>query len=131
MTSSQDEIAATSDAVNENDIIVTLDLKSSGGPSLVHGIVHRSSPENFTVDSDEAGASVFLEAQDMAEIVAVSKLRWGYDPQKFTCPYCKVEDFSANHLEHTPFVWAGENRGKRYLKIALHRLSAETIRLQA
>ena len=58
MTSSHDEIASASDVVDENDIIVAVDLKSSGGPSLVHGIVHRSLPENFTAaDSDEAVAS--------------------------------------------------------------------------
>ena len=109
MNSSLDEIAATAESISENDVIVTVDLKASSGPSLVQGIAHRPPADTYlmTPDGDEASPSTFLEARDMAQIVAVSKLRWGYDPQEFTCPYCKVEDYSANHLEHTPFVWAG------------------------
>jgi len=48
-----------------------------------------------------------LTKEEMANIVAVSRMKWGSDPQMFTCPYCQHEDYSANHMEHTPFVWTG------------------------
>ena len=35
--------------------------------------------------------------QDLQKVLDVSRLHWGRDPLKFKCPYCHVEDFSANH----------------------------------
>ena len=35
--------------------------------------------------------------QDLQKVLDVSRLHWGRDPVKFKCPYCHVEDFSANH----------------------------------
>jgi hypothetical protein len=112
MNANTDAIAVTSDSVHEDDVIVTVDLRTSGGPSLVQGIVHRSPAANEPgTEVGDRPPSPYIDYDDanMADIIAVSRLRWGYDPQKFTCPYCKVDDFSANHLEHTPFVWAGSN----------------------
>ena len=94
------------EVVDEDDVVIGLDVKNSGGPSLVHGITHRAQSAQRRGTNEEVISMENIE--DVAEIVALSRKSWGYDPQMFKCPYCKAEDYSANHLEHTPFVWAGE-----------------------
>ncbi|KAJ1488794.1 hypothetical protein T484DRAFT_1886759 [Baffinella frigidus] len=55
-----------------------------------------------------AGDFVKLDRESAAEVVRLSREAWGADPRLFKCPYCKAgEDYSANSLQHTPFVWAG------------------------
>jgi len=39
--------------------------------------------------------------EELLEVLAVSRLPWGSDPQKFKCPYCHIQNYSANHWEHT------------------------------
>ncbi|EKX50483.1 hypothetical protein GUITHDRAFT_151166, partial [Guillardia theta CCMP2712] len=46
-----------------------------------------------------------LQTGQILQVLSLGKLRWGQDPQIFCCPYCKQEDFSANHYEHTPLSW--------------------------
>ena len=51
---------------------------------------------------DDIGSDIErFSREELLAVLAVSKLPWGSDPQKFKCPYCQIQDYSANHWEHT------------------------------